>query len=326
MGMNIKIISLILLTLLFSGEIMAEYKIENVSFLSKGKKLVGKLLIPSEKPKGAFTILGPVAFAKEQSPIQYASRLAKEGYIALIFDPRSYGESEGEPRRFENRKWKVEDVQSSVDYLLTRKEISPDKIFALGICQGVNWTLEASTLDKRIKKVVLVASHLLTPETAHRYVGGEEGVKNKLNQARLSKEKFEETGKVDYIPIVREFDLDSTALLFPKPIAEWYLPWNNRAPYFGFRGSWENKITHMSELDIWGHDVTPIVKQLQSPILMIHSDNAATGPDIPKKIFELIPSKEKKLVWFEEKQFQFQFYEECITIDKVVWEIVNWLK
>jgi len=59
---------------------------------------------------------------------------------------------------------------------------------------------------------------------------------------------------------------------------------------------------------------------------MIHSDNAATGAEIPKKLFGTIPSENKKLVWFEEKQVQFQFYEESLTIDKAVFEITTWLQ
>jgi hypothetical protein len=58
---------------------------------------------------------------------------------------------------------------------------------------------------------------------------------------------------------------------------------------------------------------------------VVHADYAATGKDIPKKLFELIPSKNKKLVWLG-SQVQFQFYEESLTIDKVVHEINKFLK
>jgi len=314
--------------LFFSLNLMAQYDVENISFQSEGTKVAGKLFLPTKPTKNlpAITVMGPVAFAKEQSPLQYATRLAKEGFVVLIFDPRFYGESAGEPRRFESRKAKVADIQASVDFLLTRKEVNPKKIYALGICQGTNWTIEASTLDARIKKIALVASHLLTPETAHKYCGGQEGVQAKLEKATLAKQKFEQTGEVDYIHIVQENAEDKTALLLAKPIADWYLPWGNHAPYFAFRGTWENRITQMSELDIWGFDVGKIMKNLHTPTLMIHSDNAATGAEIPKKLFGTIPSENKKLVWFEEKQVQFQFYEESLTIDKAVFEITTWLQ
>jgi dienelactone hydrolase len=325
MSVDLQMKKLILSFFFFlTANAMAQYNIENVTFQSQGKQLVGKLFLPATKIKGTFTIFGPVAFAKEQSPIQYATRLAKEGYITLIFDPRYYGQSEGEPRRFESRKAKVEDIIASVDFLLTRKEVNPQKLYALGICQGTNWVVEAATLDKRIQKVALVASHLLTPETAHNYCGGQEGVINKLERAKLAKQKFEKTGEVDYIHIVQENSDDKAALLLIKPIADWYLPWGNHAPYFAFRGEWENKITQMSELDIWGHDVIPFIEKLQQPVLMIHSDKAATGSDIPKRLFAKIPSQNKQLVWFAENQVQFQFYEDCVTIDKAVFELKTW--
>lgn len=54
------------------------------------------------------TIIGPIGYIKEQSPTQYGTRLAKAGYIALIWDARYFGESEGEPRQFEDPMSKVQ--------------------------------------------------------------------------------------------------------------------------------------------------------------------------------------------------------------------------
>jgi hypothetical protein len=63
----------------------------------------------------------------------YANRLAKEAYLALIFDQPYYDESEGKPRRLERRKVKVEGVKASIDLLLTRKKVNMGKLYALGI-------------------------------------------------------------------------------------------------------------------------------------------------------------------------------------------------
>ena len=66
-------------------------------------------------------VLGLYSFSREQAPIQYATRLADEGFAALAFDPRIVGESGGMPRRLENPKMKNEDVVVSLDYLLARR-------------------------------------------------------------------------------------------------------------------------------------------------------------------------------------------------------------
>ena len=309
----------------FSQNKTMNYNSEKVSFTSNGTEIKGILFIPDNqtKPLPAFTVLGPVAFVKEQSPIQYATRLAKAGFVVLIFDPRFHGESAGEPRRFESGKAKVEDIIASINYLETRKEVDKNKINMLGICQGANWAIKASNIDKRIKSLTIVAGHYLTRETADIYNGGAEQTDLRIEKAKISKAKFEKSGEVDYIKIVKENEGD-TALLNAKAIAEWYLPWANHQPYFLFRGLWENRITQMSELELWTTNIAEDLKKLSIPTLVVHSDNAATGKEIPKKLFEMIPSKNKKMVWLG-SQIQFQFYEESITIDKTISEIIKFL-
>lgn len=314
------------ITFAFSQNKIMNYTTEKVTFKSNGTTIKGILFIPENKnkPIPAFTVLGPVAFVKEQSPIQYATRLAKEGFVVLIYDPRFHGESGGEPRRFESGKAKVEDIIASINYLETRMEVDKNNINMLGICQGANWAIKASNIDNRIKSLTIVAGHYLTRETADMYNGGAAQTDLRIEKAKISKAKFDKTGEVDYIKIVKEKDED-VALLIAKPIAEWYLPWANHQPYFSFRGLWENRVTQMSELELWTTNIADDMKELKLPTLVVHADYAATGKDIPKKLFELIPSKNKKLVWLG-SQIQFQFYEESLTIDKVVHEINKFLK
>ncbi|MCY0969391.1 alpha/beta hydrolase [Chryseobacterium wangxinyae] len=302
------------------------YTTEKVTFKSHETNIRGLLFIPEGKkmPMAAFTVLGPVAFVKEQSPIQYATRLAKEGFVVLIYDPRFHGESDGEPRRFESGQAKVEDIIASVNYLESRKEVDKNKIQMLGICQGANWAIKATNFDTRIKNLFIVAGHYLTRETADMYNGGAVQTDLRIKNAKIAKEKFEKTGDADYIKIVKEKEGD-TALLTAKPVAEWYLPWENHQPYFAFRGLWENRITQMSELELWTTNIAEDMKKLETPTLVIHSYHAATGVEIPKKLFALIPSKHKKLVWLG-SQIQFQFYEESVTIDQCVKEIISFLK
>ena len=82
-----------------------------VEFYSDGLKLVGNLYCPedfnSEKTYPAVVVGGPMATVKEQAPGVFAEQLAGRGYLALAFDYRYYGESEGEPRFYENPSAKV---------------------------------------------------------------------------------------------------------------------------------------------------------------------------------------------------------------------------
>jgi dienelactone hydrolase len=302
------------------------YTVQKVKFNSEGVELVGCLFVPQDlqgKKVPAIPIIGPVAFVKEQSPLHYATRLANEGFITLIFDPRTHGESGGEPRRYESGQAKVQDIRAAINFLATQEAVDANHIFALGICQGVNWIIEAATQDRRIKALSVVAGHYLMPEIAEKYLGGKDKVQERIARAARAKEKFEQTQKVDYIPIVSEND--PNALLLPKPIYQWYMRWADRGEVWNFHGLWENRITAMSEAEIWGYQVDETIKKLTTPTLMIHADRAASGSDIPKRLFEEIPSEKKELVWLGD-QVQFQFYEDPITIDRSVSNITRWFR
>ncbi len=299
------------------------YRIEKVEFNSNGLKIVGNLFIPENlnQKHPVVVVIGPVAFVKEQSPIQYATRLAKAGYAALIFDPRYHGESAGEPRRFESGKSKVEDLSSAIEFLSNHKFVDANRIYALGVCQGSNWMIEETTKNNKLKALAIVAAHYLTKETVDMYNGGTEKTKERVSRAKISKEKFNKTGEAVYIPIVSEGDPSS--LLLPKAIYQWYIRWADRGLFWNFHGLWENRITQMSEEELWSYRVDETIKNLFTPTLVIHSDNAATGKDIPRKIFDLIPAKDKKLIWLGDK-VQFQFYEDPITIDTSISHIIPW--
>ena len=296
---------------------------EKVTFISQGDTIVGNLYKPAtqnDKPSSVVVILGPVAFVKEQAPTEYAKRLAQKGYTALVFDPRYHGESAGEPRRFESGDAKTEDLIAAVDFVQTLNESEPTPVNLLGICQGINWVSRVAADDPRVNSVGLVAGHYLNNKVAEAYLGGKEGVKARLESARLAKEKFEQTGEVEYIPIVSL--TDKNALLTFKPIYDWYIPWANNSGESSKEGQWENRITRMSELDIWGVDIAKDLSRITIPLVMIHSNKAASGPLVPKELFEIIPSKKKDLIWFEE-QFQTKFYDDPETINRVVNHLVE---
>jgi len=296
------------------------YTVERVTFKSGGLDVVGNLFVPAGKgPWPAVAVMGPVAFVKEQAPLQYAARLAREGIAALIFDPRYHGESAGEPRRWESRQAKVEDLRAAVSFLAGRAQVNAGRIHLLGLCQGSNWAAEAAAGaapdQPRVRSVSLVAGHYLMPETAALYLGGPENVALRIARAQESKAAFLRNGQVDYIPIVSLSDRD--ALLTPKPIHDFYYRWADRGPFAAHTGLWENRITRMSEADIWGHRVDEPLRRLNLPVLMVHSDRAASGPLIPRRLFDEIASKNKQAVWLDGRN-QIQFYQDPMTIDMVV--------
>ncbi len=297
-----------------TGESVMQYRHIPVKFNSHGETLVGQLFLPlGEGPFPAVAIMGPVAFVKEQSPLQYASRIVRQGIAALIFDPRYHGASSGVPRRYESPHAKIEDLSASIDFLAGHKLIDAQKIGLIGICQGVNWAIEATVRDQRVKSLALVAGHYLLPEIATMYLGSEQAVAQRIERGRKAQTAFDQNGEVKYIDIVGS----KQALLTRELINDWYQPWAKHSPWFVHRGQWENRITAMSEAKIWAWRIDKTLRKLKTDVVMIHADHAASGASVPRELFASIPAKNKTLHWIEGAN-QLMFYESPLTIDETI--------
>lgn len=245
------------------------YTIEKVDIPCHGETLSAELFRPDTPgPHPAVTLIGPVAFVKEQSPLQYATRLAQNGIAALTFDPRYYGASTGQPRQLESGVAKIEDICATLDYLAQQNGFDTQRLGVLGLCQGVNWAISAALEDTRIAALALVAGHYLTPQTALMYLGDAETIASRSQRSAQAKAVFDETGEVQYIDITGSVN----ALLTSQPVMEWYAPWSNHAPWFAHRGNWQNQIAAMSEAGIWNWRVDETTAQLMTPLMMVHSD------------------------------------------------------
>ncbi|WP_199820892.1 alpha/beta hydrolase [Streptomyces fulvoviolaceus] len=116
----------------------------DVHFRSGEITVAGHLYLPEDYETGqkraAVVTVSPGGGIKEQTSGRYARELCDRGFVALAFDHRSYGESEGYPRHDEDPFAKIEDIKNAVTYLGNRPEVDPDRIGAMGICGGGGYT------------------------------------------------------------------------------------------------------------------------------------------------------------------------------------------
>src|SRR5262245_65375582 len=120
--------------------------------------LVGDLFLPGGgKPVGAIIAVGPLTSLKEQAPGTYARAMAARGYASLAFDYRYFGESEGEPRQFENPDANIEDIGNAASALLVDDRLRNLPVVGLGICFGAGPMVRAVAGDSRFRAFVGVA-------------------------------------------------------------------------------------------------------------------------------------------------------------------------
>jgi uncharacterized protein len=127
---------------------------ELVSFASGSLKLSGALHLPrgrkARERRPAFLVLHGFGSNKEGGgTITVAEMFAGLGYVALRFDMRGCGESEGGRGRVICLE-QVEDTKSALSFLATRPEVDPQRVGVAGQSFGAAVAVYAAGVDPRI--------------------------------------------------------------------------------------------------------------------------------------------------------------------------------
>ena len=131
---------------------------ERISFQSAGLKLNGYIHTPAGMKPGekrpAFMVLhGFGSNCTSSNSMLPAEMLCEWGYVALRFDFRGCGESEGKRANTVCLE-QVEDTKSAVSFLQTRPEVDPARIAVVGSSFGAAVAVYAGGVDKRIAAVI----------------------------------------------------------------------------------------------------------------------------------------------------------------------------
>ena len=127
---------------------------ERVTFVSDGLKLAGVLHVPDgrgprERRPGFLVLHGFGSRKNAGNSTTAAKLLADLGYVALRFDMRGCGESEGAPGRVICLE-QVEDTKHALSFLATRPEVEPGRIGLLGASFGAAVAVYTAGVDPRV--------------------------------------------------------------------------------------------------------------------------------------------------------------------------------
>jgi alpha-beta hydrolase superfamily lysophospholipase len=145
--------------------------IQKVGFYSDGARLDGMLytpdgLAPGEKRAGVVLLAG-YTYLKSFVLPDIARMLSAAGYVALVFDYRGFGESEGQRWRLLPAE-QVGDARAAVTFLADQPQVDAERLAVVGLSLGGSNAIAAATADSRIGAVVAVAS----PGNGERWLRG----------------------------------------------------------------------------------------------------------------------------------------------------------
>lgn len=289
-----------------------------VSFRSDEQSLVGRLFYPAvfdvTKTYPTVVISGSWTSVKEQNPSEYAQRLASQGFIALTFDHRGFGQSDGAVRQVENPLAKVADIKNAVTYLLDLDAVDPQQVFGLGICAGGGYMAVAVAQDPRLAKLATVAGWYTSAELYRSFFG--DGFESLLTRGVEARKQFEATGNVAYLKAIDATDASKAAMVGEAVVT-----------YYGDRtkdlGNWKNEWAVMSYDHILNFETLPLSQSIKVPALVVHSDHAIS-PDAAREHYNLLAGS-KKLVWLDEAT-QFDFYDQAVIVDRAAQEVTAWFR
>jgi uncharacterized protein len=247
-----------------------------VTFESQRARLAGVLYYRGHK--GRRTMAPPVVIVtgswstvKEQMPSTYAPLLAEAGFASLIFDFRGYGESDGQPRDVESVAMKAEDIRAAVRFLQGNGGVDARRIGILPICASAGVAVLAAKDEPGIKSIAMVAPWLHNKEIVRNLYGGELGVAQRLEQARVARQIYGEAGIVSYIKVAS--NSDPTAALYMNGDLDYYLN-----PKRGAVRQWGARFAVMAWTEWLQFDPIALADKVNVPTRIITGDLTAT-PD-----------------------------------------------
>ncbi|MFH1428131.1 MAG: alpha/beta hydrolase [Candidatus Margulisiibacteriota bacterium] len=196
---------------------------KDINFYSEGQKIAGNLYFPDNYQEGnkypGIILCHGFAGIKEVLLPPYAESFAKAGFIALVFDYRGFGDSEGDRGRLIPQE-QVTDIRNAITYLQSLPEIEPEKLGLWGTSFGGANAIYTSAADKRVQAVAVqltfgngerVIKQPLSPEDSDKLDQTTrkvwERLVNKNKDLKLSPDQIltDEDSKIFYQDIIKKY-------------------------------------------------------------------------------------------------------------------------
>jgi pimeloyl-ACP methyl ester carboxylesterase len=240
---------------------------------------------------------------KEQMADLYARALASQGFTAITFDFRGFGQSGGEPRQAEIPEHKISDITAVARHVSRLSFVRPGGLGYLAICASAQYALAAIADGAEIASFVSVAGWYHDTETVAPFYGGTEGVALRLERGRAALNEYLRTGKSPVVPAY-EAGNERAGMFFEL---DYYAD-----PNRGAVTTWANEMAEMSWLYWLGFDGLSAAPGVKVPVLFVHSDGCVLPANVKAVRDRLAGPGE--LVWTEGGQTDFYDQQEQVSL------------
>lgn len=261
----------------------------NIEFNADSTTLRGWLYLPGGNVKSLPTVVMTPGFAmvKEQALDKLAEVFVNAGLACVVYDNRSTGASDGEPRGEIDPYAQMHDYRHAITYAQTLPQVDPERIGIWGTSYSGAHVLAVAAVDRRVKCVVAQVPATSGIRTAQRSMTPD-ALTNLRQQLDDERDRLLRGKRPSIVQMVSNDP--NTPCAFPgERLYKAYTAFGNQAP------NWRNECT-LRSLDWWlEYDITAYVKAISpTPLLMIlASDDQISPTEIQLETFELAHEPKK---------------------------------
>lgn len=295
----------------------------HVTYESDGHELAGLLFLPPDYREGerrpAVVVTRPGSGVKEQTAGLYAEKLSRKGFVAIAFDPKGFGESQGRPQG-ENPMSIISDTRNTMTYLASLPQVDADGIYNLGICMGAGYATFAAALDERSKGAAAVSPYLTTHIDYPKTLGGK-GITRLMtwfvNTFRAPADEYE---KDYFMYVVPDTELRASlpgAMPVVREMSVYYLPGKP-----GDVPNWKNELNiyYFEEFISYNpFEMLPALNKRGIPFFMAYAENGYSTEKL-NEFYDSVETADKELVVVEGAG-HFDLYYKPEIVDPLVEKI-----
>ncbi|MEJ2766826.1 alpha/beta fold hydrolase, partial [Photobacterium sp. MCCC 1A19761] len=236
----------------------------------------------------------------------FAERFAEQGYAALTFDYRGFGESEGEPGRLVPA-LQIEDIHAAIEWAAMQEHVDATRIGLWGTSFGGANAMIAASENPNVKCVVAQLTFADGESVICGDMNAEEKEKFVSTLARM-REKKAKTGKEMMVPI-------SKVLSDPQSV-EFFHQFKDDFPALNL------KIPFLTVWETMNHKPLHALPGLNQPLLIVAAGEDGVNPvGESQQLFE--HANEPKQLHIEPGATHYQVYS-GEHFESVVQQELNW--